>query len=145
MGNFSNSAKDDGRENCVFCEIWRTRSDRVIYSTDNTFIFHSRTKSGAVERLLVCPKDHIKHAGKLEKNDAWLLLEMRDAGISISERLRPGAAIKMGFHKPPFYSIKHLHLHVVVLPIKGWYFNCFTFGCIFYPIDKEITRLQRKS
>jgi Scavenger mRNA decapping enzyme C-term binding len=31
--------------------------------------------------------------------------------------------VRTGFHVPPFNSVHHLHMHVIVPPFKSWYRN----------------------
>lgn len=46
---------------------------------------------------------------------------------SRARALRPGADVKLGFHIPPFSSVHHLHLHVLVPPFT-------TMGKVQYPV-----------
>jgi len=41
--------------------------------------------------------------------------------------LRPDANVKIGFHIPPFSSVHHLHLHVLVPPFTA-------LGKVMYPV-----------
>ena len=45
---------------------------------------------------------------------------MKEVAHGIMQKYKPGNRLRLGFHKPPLYSIGHLHLHIVAEPIDGW-------------------------
>lgn len=48
----------------------------------------------------------------------------------------------MGFHKPPFYSVKHLHMHLFILPYKNK-IRCYIQEKLFFKhIDDQINQLK---
>ena len=55
----------------------------------------------------------------------------------------PNDSYKLGYHKSCFISIRHLHLHGLVLPLKNNYFKKVHFGKdVFLGIDKVIKYLE---
>lgn len=45
---------------------------------------------------------------------------MAEVGLKIIKEMGHDIKkVKLGFHKPPFTSVNHLHLHVAVLPINS--------------------------
>ena len=132
----------DGINDCVFCKVYQDK-DRLIDETARTFTIHDRSKGSASEHLLVCPKEHIKHIGLMNREDAELLKEMKGAAERVASKLAPNSEVIYGFHKPPFYTIKHLHLHVVVLPISNSFYKNITFGCIFHSFNQELARIEK--
>ncbi len=50
----------------------------------------------------------------------------------------------MGFHKPPFTSQNHLHMHLAYLPNERRSKGKSTFGSIFEPTAVLLKKLQNK-
>lgn len=93
--------------------------------------------------LLVCPKKHIKNFKFLKKEDLPMLRELAAEANSLGEKYSQGSKFRVGFHKPPFYSIKHLHLHVCVEPITGCFNNYLKYGWNMKGVDSVIEHLSK--
>ena len=79
-------------------------------------------KPGAALHALVVPKRHIRDIDHLRGQDVELIAHMEKVGRMICED-RGFKETRFGFHKPPFNSMFHLHLHVVGLPLKDKFMN----------------------
>lgn len=130
------------KPNCIFCSIYLKEKEKLVHETANTFSFFDRDKGGCYAHLLVCPKRHIKNVNTIEKGDLSLILEMKQVGLELAQMYGKGKEARLGFHRPPFYSIKHLHMHVCVGPIKGIYANYVKFGLNLKRIDSVVQDLQ---
>ncbi|KAI9226415.1 MAG: HIT-like domain-containing protein [Piptocephalis tieghemiana] len=88
--------------------------------------FHDLHPAGK-PHILVCPRAHVRNIqalrpGNLE--DQLLLASMIQYGKALlAQHLSDGQEgnIRLGFHRPPFASVPHLHLHCIAqVPTKGW-------------------------
>uniref|UniRef100_A0A7I4FSH6 HIT domain-containing protein n=1 Tax=Physcomitrium patens TaxID=3218 RepID=A0A7I4FSH6_PHYPA len=71
---------------------------------------------------LVIPTNHIKTVKDLRpgEEDYSLVSHMYKLGKSTLLHDAPDAAkYRFGFHRPPFNSVDHLHLHCTALPYKS--------------------------
>ncbi|WOO85695.1 Histidine triad nucleotide-binding protein 3 [Vanrija pseudolonga] len=98
---------------CVFCDVTRERGFNIAYEDDELIVFHDRSPA-AREHLLVIPRRHVSTVRELRAPDAALIERM----FARARALRPGPDVRMGFHIPPFSSVHHIHLHVLVPPLK---------------------------
>eukprot|EP00123_Amoebidium_parasiticum_P001169 comp12219_c0_seq1/m.6990 comp12219_c0_seq1/g.6990 ORF comp12219_c0_seq1/g.6990 comp12219_c0_seq1/m.6990 type:complete len:163 (-) comp12219_c0_seq1:244-732(-) len=113
--------KSDKREEeskCVFCQIvgegTNKETDRVVYKDDKVAAFVDKAPV-APAHYLVVPLAHIKHAKMLKSADDYALLQHM---VRVGEQLlqKDGydpVNARLGFHWPPFFSVGHLHLHVI--------------------------------
>ena len=135
-----------GNSSCVFCRIKESDMNRVLYEDEQIIIFKDRSPVSEVH-LLCIPKRHIKNLNYLTKNDLDLLNHMyitaRDFIIlNYKEHLINNNPI-FGFHKPPFYSITHLHMHCIIPPYTNnimKIMNC----CILKDFDDLVREIQEK-
>jgi hypothetical protein len=67
---------------------------------------------------------------------------MKEVAHGIMQKYKPGNRVRLGFHKPPLYSIGHLHLHIVAEPIVGWYEEKFLHGSNMESLDNVIGNLR---
>ncbi|EFN58653.1 hypothetical protein CHLNCDRAFT_17788, partial [Chlorella variabilis] len=82
-------------------------------------VFHDRTPATQCH-LQVVPRRHIKNLDELRPTaaDHGLLLEMMATGQRVLQELHTGAPQQLGFHRPPFNSVLHLHMHAMALPFR---------------------------
>ncbi|KAL1405160.1 hypothetical protein Q8F55_008785 [Vanrija albida] len=111
-----------GSASCVFCDVRPETGFKVAYEDDELVVFHDRSPAAA-EHLLVIPRRHVATVRDLRPADAGLVSRMEARARS----LRPGPDVRLGFHIPPFSSVHHIHLHVLVPPLK-------TKGVLKYPV-----------
>ncbi|KAJ3412743.1 hypothetical protein HDV05_000313 [Chytridiales sp. JEL 0842] len=118
------------RTTCIFCQIADTSftahpafQTRLIYQDDHLLAFADINPSAA-HHLLITPRSHILSLFNLTASHLHILNHMKQVGEYILfHELRVDASKKegyqMGFHVPPFTSVPHLHLHVLVKPFKS--------------------------
>ena len=136
-----------GSDQCVFCRIKETDKNRIVYEDEQILIFTDRSPVAEVH-LLCIPKRHIKNKNYLTKNDLGLLnymyIKSRDFLIlNYKEHLMNNIQPIFGFHKPPFYSIKHLHMHCIIPPYINKIMkilNC----CILKNFDDVVLEVQER-
>ncbi|KAJ1816241.1 hypothetical protein LPJ56_002410 [Coemansia sp. RSA 2599] len=101
-------------DSCVFC----SRLDRIVYEDDEFIAFHD-IKPDAALHLLVIPRAHFGTIKELKPEDLPMVQRMRDIGKRLMEQEGfAGDSARFGFHRPPFNSIHHLHMHCLGLPFK---------------------------
>ncbi|EGC30974.1 hypothetical protein DICPUDRAFT_40671, partial [Dictyostelium purpureum] len=139
----SNSKKKQGSA-CPFCCY---PTENIIFQNDNIKVFNDRTPKATVH-YLVCPKIHIESIKTLEPSDLPVLIEMKNVANQIVAEKFPNQKYRLGFHVPPFYSVKHLHLHLLVEPFYKFKKSKYTpyFGGLWYKdIDTVINELHDKA
>lgn len=113
---------------CIFCGIVKqagSPGSRVLYQDDAVVVLPDIRPAAAVH-LLVLPRTHVPNVSSLAGPDVALVRHMVAVGEQLlqqEDQKQPGlqpAVHKFGFHKPPFRSVDHLHLHCFTLPLK-WY------------------------
>ena len=135
-----------GNKQCVFCRIGETDKNRVVYEDEQIIIFKDRSPVSVIH-LQCIPKRHIKNKNELTKNDLDLLNYMyitaRDFIIrNYQEYLYQYKPI-FGFHKPPFYSISHLHMHCIVPPYTNHIMKVLNY-CILKEFNDVVEEIQIK-
>lgn len=145
--SFSEMEKDqkmtEEEKTCQFCAIREANTEKIIESTENTFSFHDRNIDRCKVHIMVCPRKHITNYKFLKKEDLPLLKEMASEAHRLGKKYGKGNKYRLGFHKPPFYSIKHLHLHICVEPITGCYNKIIKYGWNMKHIDTVIHSLEK--
>jgi diadenosine tetraphosphate (Ap4A) HIT family hydrolase len=132
------------KERCVFCDIANTNKERILFENENVILFEDISPIAYVH-LQCIPKRHIVNINELTIHELGLLNEMKQIAMEyiishyydINEN-----DIIFGFHVPPFYSVKHLHMHCVVPPFKNNCLKCLKVDCIMRSYDKVIQQLQ---
>lgn len=95
-------------EDCNMCAYANyTLPTRFLYDSDEFFAVRSKYPDCNVH-YLVLPKQHIKNIHSAEVT-CEMLAEMRGICSELLEEIE--LQTKILFHNPPFYSMKHLHLH----------------------------------
>lgn len=103
--------------NCIFCKIaatnGQTTNTNILYQDDDVVAFPD-IKPAAKHHTLVISKQHIASAKALTSEHKALVQKMVDTGKKLmQEQGIELDEVRYGFHWPPFYSISHLHLHVI--------------------------------
>eukprot|EP01065_Artemidia_motanka_P015865 TRINITY_DN1956_c0_g1_i2.p1 TRINITY_DN1956_c0_g1~~TRINITY_DN1956_c0_g1_i2.p1 ORF type:complete len:181 (+),score=44.82 TRINITY_DN1956_c0_g1_i2:58-600(+) len=108
---------------CVFCSIAQggPESEEAVYRGDGVAVFPSQAKDAPLH-LLVVPDRHVRSLPDLmaePPEEAYdLLVRMSaaaDAAVDLYSAVEKPVVTKV-FHKPPFTSVDHLHLHVLAGP-----------------------------
>ncbi|KAL4457394.1 hypothetical protein ABPG75_012259 [Micractinium tetrahymenae] len=85
--------------------------------TERLVVFRDRSPA-ATAHLQIVPRKHIDNLNDLRRSpeDHALVLEMLETWREVLQRMHPGAKLRFGFHRPPFNSVLHLHMHGKALP-----------------------------
>ncbi|KAJ2746475.1 hypothetical protein GGI20_001318 [Coemansia sp. BCRC 34301] len=103
-------------KHCVFCS---GLLDRIVYEDDNFIAFHDR-KPDAELHLLVIPRKHYGTVKEMTPKELPMIVQMYELGQRLlKERGYTGDMARFGFHRPPFNSVHHLHLHCLGLPFRS--------------------------
>ncbi|KAM0791916.1 hypothetical protein ACM66B_004170 [Microbotryomycetes sp. NB124-2] len=89
----------------------------VVHEDDEFVVFKDRSPGSKVH-LLAVPKNHIDNVKSLTMEHVDMIERMRQLGQRVLEDNGvPANQQRMGFHIPPFYSVNHLHLHLLSIPL----------------------------
>ncbi|KAI0091333.1 HIT-like protein [Irpex rosettiformis] len=111
---------DSSLGGCIFCDVSREKGFNVVYEDEKYVVFKDH-RPAAAQHLLVVPRRHIDSVRTLTPEDVPTVKRMAEIGHSILDEMQiPFSNRRLGFHIPPFYSVKHLHLHVQATPYKSW-------------------------
>ncbi|GAA5821583.1 hypothetical protein JCM11251_000921 [Rhodosporidiobolus azoricus] len=111
--------EDEKRDGCIFCDVREETGFKVVEETDEFVVFRDRSPASKVH-LLAVPKRHIDNVKTLKPEDLEMLERMKRFGreallkVGVEEGQQ-----RMGFHIPPFFSVNHLHLHLLSLPFPS--------------------------
>lgn len=106
-------------KSCQFCGVTSGEvKTAVLYETHQLIAFADRSPA-ALGHVLVIPREHIRNVNSLKHRDLELVESMASFGKEVLDREFPGAQQKYGFHKPPFTSVDHLHMHCLALPFRS--------------------------
>ncbi|RHY25104.1 hypothetical protein DYB32_009201 [Aphanomyces invadans] len=105
---------------CKFCHIVATCSNEVIYEEEHISVFrplHPANES----HILIVPKHHVRNINHLSKHDLSLLVRMKEVAGFILSQLGFhvfNSQMHLSFHRPPFNSIDHVHMHAMIQDVK---------------------------
>lgn len=122
---------------CLFCRFIVDKKG-IIYEDEYVVAFHDHKPACRIH-LQVIPKRHIKNIRFLKKKDAELIAHMKAVGTKLLLQLAPGSEQVFGFHKPPFNSVNHLHLHCMAKPFKSVLKKVFKYWMTF-PKPEDVIR-----
>ena len=117
---------------CPFCAIAgqdaAAFSSRKLFEDELVYVIRDIREKPGHPHFLVIPKEHIVSVKNLDVGDvhAALTQHMMDAAESALASLWESSGITpstnnsavVGFHIPPFTSVPHLHMHVLVPPFR---------------------------
>ncbi|KAK4019968.1 hypothetical protein OUZ56_001966 [Daphnia magna] len=99
---------------CVFCQICQGLAPASIVHQDLKYLAFRDIKPASKNHLLIIPREHITDVRSLTVETVKIVEEMVEIGQQlVKEHLGTLVDYRMGFHWPPFNSVKHLHLHVI--------------------------------
>ncbi|KAA3672907.1 uncharacterized protein DEA37_0000929 [Paragonimus westermani] len=140
---------DDGLfdPDCVFCLIvsGKCGASRVLLEKESVLLFNDICPM-APHHYQCIPKRHIRNINHLNKSNIPLLMEMKSCAIEYLQMAKVNIGeFLLGFHKPPFNSVHHLHLHVIG-PVQHIRFRMKFDPTLFMfkPIDTLIKQLEAK-
>ena len=100
---------------CLFCRIMEGKEPGVILREDDRFVAFKTIAPASSYHVLVCPRRHIQNVASLRNQDKQLLQELWDFGkLTMGSELARDALFC--FHRSPWNSIDHLHLHGIAKP-----------------------------
>ncbi|KAK6182085.1 hypothetical protein SNE40_009849 [Patella caerulea] len=102
-------------DECLFCKIGQGHDPetRIVYQ-DEEFVAFKDIKPSTSHHYLVIPKEHIRDPKVLTDEHIPLVERLAAVGRKVlEENVGSSENARLGFHWPPFNSIKHLHLHVI--------------------------------
>ncbi|XP_015795263.1 histidine triad nucleotide-binding protein 3 isoform X2 [Tetranychus urticae] len=100
--------------NCIFCSIVSRKAEATIKYEDDAYLAFKDIYPASDTHILIIPKRHIKDIKSLTTDDLPIIERMKDIAINlIRENALDSNDTRLGFHKPPFNSISHLHLHLI--------------------------------
>ena len=115
----------------IFGKILTGKLPSSSLAESNTLYAFQDINPAAPLHGLVIPKQRIPSVLRLTPNDLPMLYEMKEMGESlvdtyttVSSTSNNNTEYRLVFHIPPFYSVDHLHLHVLA-PVKdvGWFYR----------------------
>ncbi|XP_015277010.1 PREDICTED: histidine triad nucleotide-binding protein 3-like [Gekko japonicus] len=102
---------------CIFCRITHGEEPgtELLPCEHEDLVCFRDIRPGAPHHYLVVPKIHFGNCKTLKREHIPLVERMMAAGKNILQRnqFTDLNDIRMGFHRPPFCSVDHLHLHVL--------------------------------
>lgn len=133
---------------CIFCSIKQHKEPATIIYEDSNFVVFKTIQPASKLHLLVIPTNHIQNLDDLIKAaDADLVKDMVEIGRKAVNSVDKSATeIQFCFHKPPWNSIDHLHLHAIAYPnemnMEGFFkYNSYLPFCEL--ADRAISRLSK--
>ncbi|XP_067144060.1 adenosine 5'-monophosphoramidase HINT3-like [Centruroides vittatus] len=103
------------KENCVFCTIavGLDPNTTLLYQDEELVAFKNITPA-ADHHYLIIPKEHIQDGKCLTEKHINLVEKLKNIGLQVLQQQGGDSNnLRLGFHWPPFYSVPHLHLHVI--------------------------------
>ncbi|GAB6029935.1 hypothetical protein CHUAL_005630 [Chamberlinius hualienensis] len=101
--------------NCIFCKIASglDPKTKLLYQDENFVVFND-IRPSTKHHYLVVPKVHIPNINSLKEDQDELVEDLVQIGTKVlQEQGGDLDDVSLGFHRPPFTSISHLHLHVM--------------------------------
>ncbi|KAF0701387.1 Aste57867_8089 [Aphanomyces stellatus] len=108
-------------EMCKFCHIVAACSNEVIYEEEHISVFrplHPANES----HILIVPKQHVRNINHLTGDDLALLVRMKEVAAFVLSQMgfhSFDSDVHLSFHRPPFNSIDHVHMHAMIQDVKG--------------------------
>ena len=100
---------------CIFCQIAAgQKPDTELLYNDDQYICFRDIHPVSKHHYLIVPIGHHPEAKYLSQEHIGMVQQMVVVGKNVLKT--QGGEVddcRMGFHWPPFTSVKHLHLHVI--------------------------------
>lgn len=142
---------------CKFCRIIKNEKEKLLYE-DEEVVLLTDVKPRAFIHLQAIPKIHIKNCDCLNKEHIDLLQHMQKVVWDYFFLNYPHLQLeklmyifnhkffffRLGFHKPPFYSIAHLHMHCLFPPFQSEKIEKVSFGLRFKSFQDVLDKLNSK-
>ena len=104
---------DHKKKDCIFCDIEKDDKTNILYKDEKVIVFPD-IRPAAMHHYLAIPTKHIDHNGQLNSSHVDLVKALVEAGLSVLET-KNGVKedVRLGFHRSPFHTVGHLHLHII--------------------------------
>ncbi|XP_054474808.1 adenosine 5'-monophosphoramidase HINT3-like [Anoplopoma fimbria] len=116
MAELNSKSRTETVESCIFCSIANEQDQmtEVIKKNEELVCFRDIVPA-APHHYLVVSKEHISSCFSLQRRHVDLVERMAEMGKAVlhDQGITNMKDIRMGFHQPPYTSVKHLHLHVL--------------------------------
>jgi len=109
---------------------------RIVYHDEFVYAIQDRTPKSKYH-FLVIPYKHIPNIHWITKDMEGEKLIQHMMHVGNTKLGLTKEKYQMGFHVPPFYSIDHLHMHVMSLPVANNFCWTFTPNCCFCFVSSE--------
>lgn len=98
---------------CLFCNIINRKAPGTIIAENDKFVAFKTIAPATSYHILICPREHIRNLKSLSTTqDAVLVQDLVKFGKeAMGQELAHEA--QFSFHRPPYNSIDHLHLHAI--------------------------------
>lgn len=103
-------------ECCIFCQIAAGEDEEAeIMKKSEELVCFRDIDPAAPHHFLVVPTEHIRDGLSLHRGHAGLVKRMAQMGVAVlrDQGVTDMTNVRLGFHKPPYISVNHLHLHVL--------------------------------
>ncbi|TPP57861.1 Histidine triad nucleotide-binding protein 3 [Fasciola gigantica] len=135
------------KNSCIFCDIIARKhtETEVEVEFSDVVLFRDRYPNARFHFQCV-PKRHIKNLNNLTSSDVPLLLQLKSCATEfVQNTLGSVENFLFGFHRPPFNTVQHLHMHVIGPVNEMPYHIAFDPRLfIFIPVDKVIKKYRTK-
>uniref|UniRef100_A0A4W5PC06 HIT domain-containing protein n=1 Tax=Hucho hucho TaxID=62062 RepID=A0A4W5PC06_9TELE len=100
---------------CAVCRFSAQSRLCICMLCDSELVCFRDIDPAAPHHYLVVPKKHIESCFSLFKEHIKLVERMAEMGRAVLQEngITNPNDIRMGFHRPPYISVPHLHLHVL--------------------------------
>ena len=111
----SNGAGPLLQDGCIFCQIAAgQKPDTELLYNDEHYVCFRDIRPASRHHFLIVPIAHHPEAKYLSQEHAGMVQQMIGVGKNVLKTQGGNMDdCRMGFHWPPFTSVKHLHLHVI--------------------------------
>ena len=127
-------------KSCPFCRIY-CKNENPFFKDDKFFIFLDR-KQASKFHYLASPIVHIPNVFSLRSLHKNLIQHIVQVSLKFINTQHPNTKFKIGFHAPPFTTVDHLHMHVLILPFKNEFYETNLFGFLLHSPYKIINSLE---
>ena len=118
----------DVESKCIFCKIGdgrikpgkRSEPEELLYQ-DEEFVAFNDIAPGAKYHFLVIPKKHLKNCWALNRDQLDRMEEI--SNLLISKHQTGDEEVRTFFIRPPWNSVYHVHMHVMMGDLTDWKFN----------------------
>ncbi|KAI0775275.1 HIT-like protein [Trametes elegans] len=104
---------------CIFCGASKENGFNVVWENDYYTVF-TDINPASRHHLQIVPKKHIESVKSLGIQHVNMVKEMIEIGHEVLDNLNvPPHLRRLGFHIPPYISVRHLHMHVQAMPYRS--------------------------